>query len=128
MLDLKRLIAKMLTRTNELSKAYVVEEGTSGVWTYKKWSTGRCEAFANLTGAAAEGSAWGTYLYYIDRTFSVPNGLFASVTHRLVTSNHSQWTAYACWGSATSLTIRLTKPNKNSQAQAMTAYLVGTWK
>lgn len=42
-LDLKELIAK-LTNT-----PMVVEEGTSGIWTYRKWSNGIAECWGKFT-------------------------------------------------------------------------------
>lgn len=72
-LDVKELIAK-LTNT-----PMVVEQGTSGIWTYRKWSDGIAEcwglqAFSNLAMTAQE-----TYGYYAPlQTISFPNGLFIS--------------------------------------------------
>lgn len=72
-LDVKELIAK-LTNT-----PMVVEQGTSGIWTYRKWSDGIAEcwglqAFSNLAMTTQEGSGY----YAPLQTISLPNGLFIS--------------------------------------------------
>lgn len=40
MLDIKKLIAKIL---NAIKVDYVVEQGKSGIWTYRKWNSGIVE-------------------------------------------------------------------------------------
>lgn len=56
---------------------YVVEQGTSGIWTYRKWNSGiaECWGYKSVSGSF---SAWGAWY-----TFSVvgedyPTGLFNS--------------------------------------------------
>lgn len=54
---------------------YVVEQGTSGIWTYRKWNSGLSECFGGLnvspTSPISEGS-----LYYKSVGVSYPTGLF----------------------------------------------------
>ena len=51
MLNMKKLITKLL---NAVKTDYVVEQGTSGIWTYRKWNSGRyeCHAFYNFSSYA----------------------------------------------------------------------------
>ena len=37
---------------------YVVEQGTSGVWTYRKWASGVAECWAKITQTVTPGDAW----------------------------------------------------------------------
>lgn len=54
---------------------YVVEQGTSGVWTYRKWNSGQFEVWTSerqfATGVASGSSTMG-YDYYIH--ISIPSG------------------------------------------------------
>jgi hypothetical protein len=44
---------------------YVVEQGTSGIWTYRKWNSGLAECWGIYTMTSACTKAWGA-LYYSD--------------------------------------------------------------
>lgn len=55
---------------------YVVEQGTSGIWTYRKWSSGVAECWGSYTstgGSSTEGS-----LYWRSTSTAYPSGLFVS--------------------------------------------------
>ena len=55
-------------------KDYVVEQGTSGIWTYRKWSSGVAECWGSYTttgGSSTEGS-----LYWKGTSTAYPSGLF----------------------------------------------------
>lgn len=59
---------------------YIVEQGTSGIWTYEKWASGKAECWGlyPVTGAAIT-VAWG-YLFETatQYQFNFPTGLFIS--------------------------------------------------
>lgn len=59
---------------------YIVEQGTSGIWTYRKWKSGIAECWGKDAGATYSTSAWGN-LYYIrkDSVETYPTGLFIEV-------------------------------------------------
>ena len=48
---------------------YVVETGTSGIWTYRKWNSGIAECWGIYTMASSCTLAWGS-LYYSNKTCS----------------------------------------------------------
>ena len=57
---------------------YVIEQGTVGIWTYRKWASGLAECWGQPSKSVASS---GTYLganAYSTR-FGLPSGLFASV-------------------------------------------------
>ena len=47
------------------TKDYIVEQGTSGIWTYRKWNSGLAECWGVYTMTSAATKAWGA-LYYSD--------------------------------------------------------------
>lgn len=61
---------------------FIVEQGTSGIWTYRKWNSGiaECWGTTRFTNAPMT-SAWG-YGYYsssVGRSIALPSPLFTSV-------------------------------------------------
>lgn len=53
-------IKALLTRILEaLSVDYIVEEGTSGIWTYRKWASGKAECWGATTIRATSNTASG---------------------------------------------------------------------
>lgn len=59
---------------------YVVEQGTDGIWTYRKWSSGISECWgvytATLTNYASNIGSAGTLYGYKTESLSFPTGLF----------------------------------------------------
>lgn len=60
-------------------ETFVEEEGTSGIWTYRKYSDGTRECWGTWSGSLSSSGAWsgfsGTYL----ATIAFPTGLFTAV-------------------------------------------------
>lgn len=52
MLDVKVLLTKIL---DALKTDYIVDQGTSGNWTYRKWNSGIAECWAYMTGTTDSG-------------------------------------------------------------------------
>ena len=59
---------------------YIVEEGTEGIWTYRKWNSGVAECWGTMTQNITSWSQWGTLYEGISssHTATYPNGLFIS--------------------------------------------------
>lgn len=54
---------------------YVVAQGTSGIWTYRKWNSGLSECFGGLNVSPSSPSTEGS-LYFKAVSVSYPTGLF----------------------------------------------------
>ena len=70
-LDLKELISK-LTNT-----PMVVEEGTSGIWTYRKWSSGIAECWGSYSSSVTISTGFGSWYYKTIGNIGFPTGLFS---------------------------------------------------
>ena len=60
---------------------YVSEKGTSGSWKYRKWKSGKIEAWATLSKSVAittASPAYGGYRTASEITFAIPSGIFSS--------------------------------------------------
>lgn len=88
-LDLKELIAK-LTNT-----PMIVEQGTSDIWTYRKWSNGTAECWGTWAGTLTHyaNPFSGFYGYY--NTISFPVGLFNSPPNATYTAGVGSAFAWA---------------------------------
>ena len=71
--DLKAVLDEVLPNA---SVDYIVEQGTSGIWTYRKWNSGVAECWGKGT-ISGTWTAWGS-VYHIEKTFDYPFA-FASV-------------------------------------------------
>lgn len=128
MLDIKKLLTKML---NAIKVDYIVEQGTSGNWIYRKWNSGVAECWAGYSvGSFAPTSSFGGVYYRIlDTTF--PTGLFNDVPS--FAEVNAYWDTSLSWASARALskdTIQY-EVYKNSSASAtaiIRIYAIGTWE
>lgn len=125
-LDLKELISK-LTNT-----PMVVESGTSGIWTYRKWSNGTAECWG-ITASTQKSvtSSYGNGYYAPQDTIPLPSGLFTSV-------NHAQTTLIDAGGIGTWFDLQSANTTNiqgyiygiraNTTTFRIGAYVIGKWK
>lgn len=111
---------------------YVVEEGTSGIWTYRKWNSGVAECWGRSTVASTSYSANGGYKQV---TENLPSGLFNASPNVVEVSGRIQTCIQSMMGftapnSATSVQTYLV--NRGSSAVTNSGYvdwnIKGTWK
>lgn len=57
---------------------YIVEQGTSGVWTYRKWNSGVAECWGEVTVRASITDAIGAMYMKVTDYFSWPDALFSA--------------------------------------------------
>lgn len=94
----------------------VIETGTSGSWAYRKWNSGKVEAWRTVTVTASATTQVGS-VYRSTATVDLPSGLFNSTPHLItsmdaVGSNIFQVQATAT--SATSISVRIWRVNASS--------------
>ena len=118
MLDVKKLLAKLLNCN------HVITEGTSGEWSYRKWSNGRIEAWATHAFGSQTGTAWGGQ-YYKDVTLSLPSGLFSSAPKIYAVSANQSWMAYGASATTSTISLRSLRNANNAAAMTINFYVVG---
>ena len=73
-------------------RPYVVEQGTTDGWTYRKWSDGAVEAWAsNVSFGSQTPAVWISPIRYKDITGTIPSGIFTAAPSLQVTSATAQW-------------------------------------
>lgn len=66
---------------------YVVETGTDGIWTYRKWNSGIAECWGVTSRATGTFTSHGIGVYYMMNPLytSLPSNLFKTVSHAIPT-------------------------------------------
>lgn len=124
-LDVKELIAK-LTNT-----PMIVEQGTSGIWTYRKWSNGTAECWATLpSGTFAPSATTSGGISYRTLSTTFPASFFTTAPTAQV---NCKWGTGISWASArtlstTTLEYAVLKLNNSSESADIYFYAIGEWK
>ena len=112
----------------------VVERGTSGIWTYRKWSSGDAECWGLIASKsyAMTSGPWGNSGYYSqNNSVSFPSGLFVSTPiaslNKCSTGNGLEW--ISIYGiSTSSITYYACDTKSGTISFAIAAYARGRWK
>lgn len=108
---------------------YVIEQAPSGNWRYRKWHSGRVEAWFNNSITMSATTAQGN-LYRRSATLAIPSGIFTIAPCVIVGSQTSDNTIVSVKGSAssaTSISITDYRTNQNSSTQSR-AIRVYAWQ
>jgi hypothetical protein len=109
---------------------YVIEQAPSGNWRYRKWHSGRVEAWFNDSITMSATTAQGNNLYRRSATLAIPSGIFTIAPGVIVGSQTSDNTIVSVKGSAssaTSISITDYRTNQNSSTQSR-AIRVYAWQ
>ena len=95
---------------------YVTETGATGSWAYRKWASGKTEAWRTVTVTASATTKVGS-VYRSSGTVDLPSGLFSSAPHLVATmdatgTNLFQAQAHAT--SATNIDVRVWRANAST--------------
>ena len=102
---------------------YVVEQGTSGDWAYRKWNSGKVEAWAHITFDSASWTVWASPVRYMDKTVTIPSGIFNSGPRIIAGSGNNQyWVVNCAASSATSFGMRLATVASSAMATTVRVY------
>ena len=105
---------------------YVTSQGSSGDWHYRKWNSGKEEAWATINEGSQSSTTWVSPLRYRDSGLNVPSGIF-SATPDVVIANSAgnQWEIYGAWAnSSTSLSYRAVTLASTSQTLKINFYVI----
>ena len=114
---------------------YIVEQGTSGIWTYRKWNSGIAECWGISDSVTADISvAWGSMFAKDDAipNYSYPFSFVGmptlSITPRRI--GGSNFWVYAGYGASETRTptVSLVRPTQMEVEAAVDYYVIGRWK
>lgn len=114
---------------------YIVQQGNSGVWTYRKWASGVAECWGKQTVTNATFSAWGSAYSYDVPSVNFPSRVIRSSNHtnpRRQSARVITHTSINANGGTTSTASSITLLRMTAAAanQTITAYryAIGRWK
>ena len=111
---------------------YVVEQGTSGIWTYRKWNSGIAECWCKETKVTPVTIAWGNGYASPQLSTSFPSGLFANapITNMYISGGYSGIISNSnASPTASSVAYAIFRPTQcASQTFYAHIHAVGTWK
>ena len=110
---------------------YVVEEGASGDWTYRKWNSGVAECWRTIADnrPSTAFSATGSVYYRNVTGINFPSGLFTARPKVVVNADFGNVGSASATGvSATGLTITELSAVSTARAVTLDIYAVGTWR
>ena len=91
MLDVKKWMAKV---TDALKVDYIVEQGTSGIWTYRKWNSGIAECWGTYTASTAITTSSAAYGGYRSGQITAPNFPFTFASAPTITATSANTGGY----------------------------------
>lgn len=113
---------------------YIVEQGISGIWTYRKWNSGIAECWGTYTGTtsytanAAASGGYRTIISDIALPFTFSAAPKATASHN-GTSSHYWGSVANVATSTTEVGITLDRGNAVSDGSiSITFNVIGTWK
>ena len=112
---------------------YIVEQGTSGIWTYRKWNSGVAECWGNELKSTAVNTAWGNDYVSPALSTSFPSDFFTSapIVSIYISGGYSA-TVQNANASPTkdSVVYGILRPVAVSTSQSYRAHIhaTGTWK
>lgn len=113
------------------SRDLIVEQGTSGIWTYRKWASGLAECWTTTAQSATftySTTLFGGYSYY--RDYGLPSGLFKSVTFGYCNGRTGSGIGFGYVSSYSTTTTRIyiVGNQKDPNVNRVHIHLKGTWK
>lgn len=112
---------------------YVVEQGTSGIWTYRKWNSGIAECWGSTSKTANINSAQGNIFTSSELTETYPSNIFITIQTVHVTKS-SYYSNSGIFGTAwdkDNRTVRFSVFRGNSSTNNtvdVSINIKGTWK
>lgn len=110
---------------------YIVEEGTSGDWTYRKWNSGVAECWRTITDdrPSTAFSATGSVYYRNVTGINFPTSFFNARPKVVVNADFGNIGSASAMGvSATGFTISEMSAVSTARSVTLDIYAIGTWK
>lgn len=120
-MSLKALLTRILNAIKSLQdRDYIIEEDTSGRWTYRKWNSGIIELWGAQSFSCRQG--WDANDLFVDYPFSIQSIISSDV-------NQADSRVEICFlNTATTTNIKLNVKATAAAKYAFSVRLVGRWK
>jgi len=109
----------------------IIETGTSGIWTYRKWNNGVSECWGKWSGSISHYANPLTGFYGYNTTLTFPSNLFTAapfVTYTAGVGTGFAWPGAYMGSSETQVTCYAIAGLSGTQTVRFEVYAKGTWK
>lgn len=128
MISTKKLLYKVVQQIGLISD-YVVEQGTSGIWTYRKWNSGIAECWGNYSGSVTLSTVGVYYHRGLFSSIAYPTSLFNSAPIVNVTNQTSTYWCAVESNSSTEITrIHVYDIVNGTGTVKVGLHVIGKWK
>lgn len=109
-------------------KDFIKEQGTSSSWYYRKWNSGKVEAWRTYNAGSLTPTQWIAGAWYVkDFDVAIPSGIFSAAPNHTVATNNGSDYQYmvhvARATSATNIRVRVCKPNSGAATPVIALYV-----
>lgn len=132
--DLKNILEQTIPTVDHVKEQledYVIDQGTSGAWNYRKWNSGYVEAWAQASNSSLSWATYPTGLYYNTPAWTVnyPFAIYNPCISAVVTycGGNVGWVTVATHASNTSSNVSIVR-NGNTGQVTMDFFVRGRWK
>jgi hypothetical protein len=129
MVDVKKLISKLL---DAVKVDYVVERGSNGIWTYRKWNSGLAECWGTYTSSIAINTSSPIYGGYRSGQITSPNFPFTFASAPTVTATVSNagghWVNNIASGTTNVKFYLSTGATSAATNRSISFHVMGNWK
>ena len=124
--NLSKCAAGTILGTNTVAD-YIIEKGTTSSWYYRKWNSGKIEAWRTQNMGSQTPTQWVTGWYYKDVNITIPNTIFSSTPNNVLVTNKGSDYQFMVFSavptSATNITVRVVKPNSGAATPNLSVYV-----
>lgn len=107
---------------------HVVEQGTSGIWTYRKWASGLAECWGTNSASVTCSVISSPWIRGSMNNINFPSGLFNNTPLVLLTGFNAEWVSLASHTKDTISGIYIYSVGTGTSTRSVRIYAVGKWK
>lgn len=131
--NLNNKIEEVQNEVDLLKADYIVEQGTDGIWTYRKWNSGIAECWGKWTETLSNYSTVGTLYGFVSSSKSLPFSISNAVATYTVSVGNGFAMPASGMGSIDTEPLTAVKgyslaTNSGSRSTIWEFQIYGTWK
>lgn len=106
---------------------WIIKQGVTSSWYYRKWHSGKIEAWRTQNMGSQTPTQWVTGWYYKDLDVTIASGIFSETPNNVLVTNKGSdyqfmvFTAVAT--SSTNIRVRVVKPNSGAATPNLSIYV-----
>lgn len=107
---------------------YIVEQGTSGIWTYRKWNSGIAECWGINSASVTCSVISSPWIRGSMNNINFPSSLFNDTPLVMLTGFNAEWVSLASHSKDAISTIYIYTVATGTSTRSVRIHAIGTWK